>query len=363
MKRNQVLKSTGVVGFTLLLIFALAWTPCAGESKNPLPKRVSFATHKVGTSNNALGTALCKVASEQTKMLVVVKPGSGSSAWIPTLSSKGIPELGFTTIHDVWWAYSGKLTPVPVKGDPLGKKPFYKAHSNLRVLVAGPRMWIGFIAKNDAPFKTLADAKGSRLAGGYVAARGVYALLVAALRNGTCDPKDFKQVVVPGPGLGVRALMEGRVDLALASIGMPVVTEANARLGVRFLPQSDKAQDIKALQEVFPGGTVRVRKPGPPGLKTETPLFTYPLMVTTSTHLPDYVAYALAKAWWDGYKDTWSMHPACKGWSPKDFVVKNTTVPYHAGAVKFYKEKGLWSAEMDEVQKQLLDGKYPFLTQ
>jgi hypothetical protein len=29
-------------------------------------------------------------------------------------------------------------------------------------------------------------------------------------------------------------------------------------------------------------------------------------------------------------------------------------IPYHPGAVKFFKEKGLWSKEMDALQAKLL---------
>jgi TRAP-type uncharacterized transport system substrate-binding protein len=199
------------------------------------------------------------------------------------------------------------------------------------------------------------------MAGGFVAHIGAYATLVASLANQGLTEDDFKVIVVPGAKAGVTALIEGRVDFAMGSVGMPVVTEANARLGVRFLPLSTDSKDVKALKKAFPGGTVKVRQPGPPGLKVPTPLLTYPLMVTTSTHLPDEVAYALVKGWWENHQETWGMHPVAKGWSPGDFVIKDVTVPYHSGAIKFYKEKGAWNSEMDKIQGRLLNGEYPFL--
>ena len=91
------------------------------------------------------------------------------------------------------------------------------------------------------------------------------------------------------------------------------------------------------------------------------PMWTYAVMCVTSVHLPDEVAFELLRVWTEYYKETWPLHPACKGWEPKLMVMRNITVPYHDGAIKFYKEKGLWSAEMDTVQARLLKGEYPFL--
>ena len=361
MKKSKSLVLLGGICLAMMLVLLPFVSAYAGSESKDLPKRISFASHRVGTGNNAVATALCKVASEHSGMMVIVLPGSGASAWIEPMNKSGTPELGFAHILDIWWGYSGEVSPVPLPGNPLGTEPFYPASKNLRVLAAGPRLWVGIIARADAPFKTLRGAKGKRMAGGFVAHPGAYSGLIACLANQGLSEKDFKVVVVPGAKGGVTALIEGRVELAMAAVGMPVATEANAKFGICFLPLSMDPADIKEAMKVFPGAAVKTRKPGPPGVKVPTPILTYPLMITTSTHLSNKVAYNLVKTWWDYHKETWKMHPIAKGWAPKDFVIKNVTVPYHPGAIKFYKEQGAWDSEMDKIQERLLGGEYPFL--
>jgi len=223
-------------------------------------------------------------------------------------------------------------------------------------------MATGFLVRTDSPFKTAKDLKGKRVASGYLAQPSALISMVANLLNmGYTSLDEFVQVKVPGPVPGVKAVMEGRADATDAAVGMGVVSEADATVGVRFLPGSMDPQDIRKSTRVYPGGTFKVWKPGPAGIKTDTPLWTYATLGLTSTHLPDAVAYELLSTWWEHHQETWPLHPVCKGWSPEMFVIKNTTVPYHPGAIKFYKEKGVWDGAMDKIQERLLKGEYPFL--
>jgi len=111
----------------------------------------------------------------------------------------------------------------------------------------------------------------------------------------------------------------------------------------------------------MPGSTIRPVTPGLPGIKVETPVGHVPIVIQTSTHMPDEVAYTLVKAWWDHYKDLEPIHPQFRGWVPGIYVNKLATVPYHPGAIKFFKERGVWTSEHDKMQEKLLLGKIPHL--
>lgn len=331
-------------------------------AENKLPKRLTMASLAIGTSNNAIANALAKVATEYSGMLVVTRPASSASFWIKTTNDKGSPEIGFAHILDVWWAFSGKLSPYPLPDSPYGKVPFYDESRNLRLLVAGPRMWVGVLAPKDKPWRNLTDAKGARLAGGFTAHPGGYAGLVGALAlENLKETKDFTMIPVPTANAGTTAMSEGRVELSMQTVGNALVSEVNSRTPVHFLDVPHDEESINRLHRVFPGSEVKLYSGRAPGVEKDTWLISYPMAVTASTHMSDEVAYALVKSWWEHYEDTWNIHASCKGWDRDQFVLPNTTIPYHPGAIRFFKEKGIWTDEMSAHQQELLDGKYPFL--
>jgi TRAP transporter TAXI family solute receptor len=326
-----------------------------------LPGSVNFGTHAVGTVFNAVGTGLAKVASDGGPIRVVVQPFSGPPAWIPSMTRDGKPDIGIINVSEIWQAYTGKVTPEPLPAGAPNIKSRYGAHPDLRLLMLGTNLSLGILVRNDSPMKSLADLKGKRLTWDFPAFPANILSGLAALSTAGVSIKDVQTVPVPEVVSGVRALMEGRVDGAVAAIGMGIVTEADARVGVRFLPAGDNPKGIRVAGGIMPGGKITIRKPGPAGIKTDLPVWSYGISVVASTHMPDEVAYTLVKTWWDHWKELAPIHPQLRGWNHDVFVQETATIPYHPGAIKLYKEMGKWSAEMDKNQQALLKGELPFL--
>ncbi len=334
--------------------------PAAAATKASLPSKLEFATHAVGSVFNAIGSGIGKVASDRSGMGVTVTPTGGPPAWVPGLNSNGSPDIGIINTFELWQAYSGKIAPEAIPGDPRTKAP-YTPNKNIRVLMMGTNNRAGLLVRADSPIKTMKDIKGKNFTWGFQSFPANIPVGLSALANAGLQLSDMKQVQVPEVTAGVQALMEGRAEVAIAAVGMPAVTEADAKVGVRFLPYSEDPKDVKAAQAVMPSGKVDLEKPGESGIKVNTPIWSYPISVVGSTHMSDDAAYALVKAWWDNYKELEPIHAQLVGWAPKVFVQDVATVPFHPGAIKFYKEKGVWGAKQDEMQASLLKDELPFL--
>lgn len=327
-----------------------------------LPSMLEFTTHAVGTTLHATGSGLAKVASERSPMTVVVKPTTGPIAWVPGMNAEGRPHLGILNAFELWQANTGRVTPKPLPpGSPDLKPPYKQPYENLRLLMMGTTMSGGILVREDSPIKTVADLKGKRLAWEYPAFPMNIHIGLAALTTGGVTIGEVTPVAFPEVVAGIRGLIEGRVDAAVAAVGMPIVSEADASIKVRFLPLGTDPKLVKAAQAFMPSGNVGTAGPGPAGLKVATPVWQWPNAVAASTHLPDYVAHALVRTWWDYHQELWPIHAQLKGWAPELFVQKMATVPYHPGAVRFYKERGSWTADMDRMQERLAKGELPFL--
>jgi uncharacterized protein len=351
-----------VVAVSTFIAVALLIAPYLAHSQQqPLPRSVNFGTHAVGSVFNAVGTGLAKVATDHSPVRVLVQPFSGPPAWIPSMTQDGKPDIGIINVTEIWQAYTGKITPRPLPAGAPEMKPPYGPHPNLRLLKLGTNLALGILVRADSPIKSLADLKGKRLTWGFPAFPANILSGLATLSTAGVSIQDVQTVPVPEVVSGVRALMEGRVDGAVAAVGMGIVSEADARVGVRFLPAGQGAEGIRVAGGIMPGGSVTVRRAGPAGLKADIPIWSYGISVVASTHMPDEVAYTILKTWWEHWKELEPIHPQFRGWNPDVFVQEIATIPYHSGAIKLYKEKGKWTADMDQNQEALLRGELPFV--
>ena len=69
--------------------------------------------------------------------------------------------------------------------------------------------------------------------------------------------------------------------------------------------------------------------------------------------IPDSLAYEIIKLLYENWDEFEVAHPASKYYTWENTTLVGS-VPYHAGVIKYYKEKGIWGKKEDERQKRLL---------
>lgn len=317
------------------------------------PKVLRFAALSPGSLLHTLISGLAKVASEKSPMTVIVVPTAGASTWLPMMSEQGTIDISMENFAAMYQIWTGRSAPDPIpKGFP--EKPPYPKTLNLRTLNAGPLFRMGFLVRKETGMKYVRELKGKRIAWEWTAFPPNISITLASLFNGGLTLDDVKTVPVTEVVAAVKAVQEGRIDSTVCAVGMSAIAEADTLVGVRFLHQSMAPEMIKEGQKAMPGCYTTIQPGGVPGVPEDTPLWSAPLANLVTTRMPDHVAYKLVETWWNHYKDYQTIHPVLKFWTPETFTNINFTLPYHPGAIQFYKEKGVWTQEMEAKQNQLL---------
>lgn len=295
---------------------------------------VGLATNPQGSLYYSVGTAVAGVLQRKANLTTRVQPMSGSSAYAP-LINRGEIEFGLLNVVDVINAYEGAEN--------------FKGHKNPELRLVGVMfpLPIGIIVANDSPVKSIKELKGMRMPSQFTAMSTIQSVQDAALATGGVSTADMKQLPVSDYLKGMAALGEGKVDATFACLGCAAAHELNVALashgGLRYLPLVDTPEAVAAMRKVFPGAYLQIFQPSPatPGVIGPTRLLVYSAYLASSTHVPDAVVYAATKAIHENKQELAVTSATMKSFDP-DMMVEASTVPYHPGAEKFYKEVGLW---------------------
>jgi TRAP transporter TAXI family solute receptor len=312
-----------------------------------LPKSVAIGSNPPGSLFYALASGLAKVISEASPMQAQVQPYAGTSTFVPLLDS-GELELGVVNAVDMGMVYQGQKLKVG------GRNPFPHVPS-ARLLMRGSPLRSSLLVRKDSPIKTIGDVKGKRVTGEYPAQLAVWYNVFGSLSNGGLTWSDVKVVPVPAVNEGVDALVQGRADVTTHAIGSAKVKEADAAVGIRYIPLDCSKQGEARIKKAVPGYYLSVVKSGSStGIVEDTCAYTYDIYLVGHKALPDAVVRNVLQSIWVNMGKLPQFHPGFAEWTKARAVDAEVTLPYHPAAIRFFKDAGVWPEKMDEVQQKLL---------
>jgi TRAP transporter TAXI family solute receptor len=324
------------------------WLTLSVAQAQQLPKSVTVGTNPAGTVFFALAGGLAKVISDTAPFQAVVQPYTGTSTFLPLLDN-GELDFGVVNAVDMGQAYQG-----PARLKIGGKNPFPHV-PNTRLLMRGSPLTASLVVRKDSPIKTVYDVRGKRVTGEYPAHLAVWTSVYGSLATGGLSWDDVKIVPVPAVNEGIDALVQGRADVSNHAVGSAKVKEADATIGVRYLSLDCSPQGEERIKKAVPGYYLTTLKSGSStGIIGDTCVQSYDIYFVGHKALSSQAVQAALKALWDNVEKLPPLHPQFKEWTRERAASADVTMPYHPAAIEFYKEKGAWSAKMDETQKRLL---------
>jgi len=266
--------------------------------------------------------------------------------WMPLTLTKEI-DLGIAGAPAIQDAYQGTFVFEDIAAK-SGVKGF-----PIRLVTVGSALRTNVLVRGDNPAQTIQDLKGGKHAT-FRAGTHFQSYNDAQLANGGLSSDDIIQVPVSNPIESAKAVMEGRADSGQLAVGAPIATEAVAKVDARWIPLDPSPEAVKRMREFSPSCYV-AEVPG--GVHIGVPesqyMFHVDFVFAAREGVSEAAVYELTKALWE-HNDELQGKPALFEWTTDKFLSTVNGIPYHSGAIKFYKEKGLWTTEMEGFQKAVL---------
>lgn len=210
--------------------------------------------------------------------------------------------------------------------------------------------YLHVVTTNQSGIKNLADLKNKRVSTG-APGSGTEFTALNLLKAAGIHPQDFKKWEKLGAKESDEALGNGTIDAYFWSGGLPtgsIVELANTlkrkgmNLAVVPLPKTDPG--VAAFMEEFKGlaDSTLINK-DVYGLTDDVPTLAFWNMFVGPENLPEDLAYTITKT---VFENLHTLHASVK--PSKDTTAENTArfvgttaIPFHSGAVRYFKEKGL----------------------
>jgi TRAP transporter TAXI family solute receptor len=290
---------------------------------------VGISTSPQGTLTYAVGAAIAKVLNEAGGIQARVQPSSGTGAGIPLVESGEI-DLGLANTLELYDAFHGVGT--------FDKRP----NPNLRTIAVVFPIKVGLFVRDDSPIKTIKDMKGHTTAYGFTSQEIIKKTVDAMLATGGLSIKDLRPIMVPNLVRGVDELIGGRADITTFALGSAKVSEADAAVKIRFITLPNTPESLKALKSEFRTAYIAKAEPSPryAGVKEPIYIMQYDYTVFASTKVPADKIKNITDILANHKEALGNAHPLFKGMEPAR-IFTNIEVPYHDGAIAYYKDKGI----------------------
>jgi uncharacterized protein len=216
---------------------------------------------------------------------------------------------------------------------------------------------LGIGVAADAGIETIADLAGKRVAY-VVGAPSLNENITAILAFANLTWDDVQRVEFSGFGAAWEAIINDQADAAFAAStsGQAYQLEASPR-GLFWPPlPHDDTEGWQRLQErapfFIPNDGTEGAAMGPDNVN-EAATYPYPVL-TTYAEQDTNLVYNMTKAMVELYPVYQGSAPGINGWALENQVFA-WAVPYHEGAVEYFREAGVWTEEHDAHNEALIE--------
>ena len=279
-----------------------------------------------GTSQ--VGRTLAAAISETGAMQMRPQEMANTADYIPLVNA-GELEFGIANIVQLTYAVNGT-------GMSEGRP-----NANLQMVATLMPFRNAYIVRKDSDIRSVSDLAGKRVPvfadralGDYVT-RGYFA-------NADMSLDQVEGVAVPNFPRMWSSFAEGSSDVSIVVVGAGNSREFDASFGIRYLSFDNSPEALERMREYLPQTYLQEMPAGSvPGIEEPTFVNVFDYTFFAGADVSEDLVYAAVKALWEKEADLLAGGPFWNGFA-KESMGKDVGVTYHPGAIRFYKEMGVW---------------------
>ena len=330
------MKLRHVLASAALCAFANIATPAFAD----MPKEMSWTAYDTGSSGFNIAVAIGQQFKQAHSSEVRILPsGNDTGRLSPVKANRAlISQMGIGT----YFAQEGMFE--------FGTKSWGPQPARL-IMAATACNGLSLAVAKDTGVKEVKDIKGKRV-GIVVGSPALTQGVLALISFGGLTEKDVTLVQFSSNNAMWKGIINNEADVALSSTISGQAKEADSSpRGITWppMPASDK-DGWERIHKRAPYFIVQKATCGAGGLSPEHPItmasYAYPIFMTFADRPADTI-YAITKTMIDTYDGYKAGAPGADGMA-LDLQNFTWVVPYHDGAIRAFKEKGVWS---DAAQK------------
>jgi len=327
---------SGNISGRAVAVFAAGCVLAAGATvqAQSLPSNIAWTAYDVGSSGYSQAVGIGAALKNERGVTLRVLPGKNDVSRLVPLREKKVQFSAF-----------GVGAVQAMEGtDTFGSKDWGPQDVQI-LMMSNPDSCSQLLVAGDAGVKSVADLRGKRVAW-VKGAPGLNHNAYSILQFAGLGWDDVQKVEFGGYGGSFDGLIDGQVDavFTVSTSGAALKVFSSPRGGTWLtFPYADEAGWNRML-EASPFYFKQMCREGA-GIEKpfEAVAYPYPVLIAYKSQDADLV-YAMTKAMYDTYPAYKDSAPGASGWA-LDRQVMSWSMPFHDGAVRYYKEAGTWTPE------------------
>jgi TRAP transporter TAXI family solute receptor len=332
---SKVFKRFYFVGLVVVMMFALFTSVPHSNAQDA----VRIGTSSVGSVFYTLAIGASEIITKHAGINATAEPLGGSTANVYGLGAKKI-EFSLANAFAAFSGYHGTYT--------------FKKPVDVRLVLQGQPSYRFLIARKGAKLNTLEDLIGKTVIAKRRALPELELLMNAYIKAFNLPKDKIKIVATTNTNEAIKVIRAGSVDAAIlpfsrkaAHLSKPMQDKVAEFL---YISEAKRDEMLKYLPEAMYGDYL---EPGTfPDQDKTVYLFGMNTYFLTRSGVSEDTVYKVAKAIMDNTKEFSTYHKLASQWTAER-TLKNVALPFHAGSIRYFKEKGLWTPELEAKQKQL----------